>query len=69
MWADESEYTGEWREGFPHGFGVLKDKQKVYKGMFVKGKREGEGVVTRRSDGAILFEGKFHQDKPINTSL
>ena len=45
-YPDGAKYTGETRDGAPHGRGALVTKFGLYVGEFVRGKREGKGEFT-----------------------
>lgn len=56
-------YEGEWRDGLPHGDGVLvyDDASNVrYEGQFVRGKRDGSGQMRYASGN--LYVGQWRDD-------
>ena len=62
-------YTGQWKDGKPHGYGKwsLKglDSEETYEGNWVDGKACGKGKRTYISDNIIrqVREGEFKNDK------
>jgi hypothetical protein len=58
----QGDYSGEIRDGKPHGKGNMKyPNGQYFTGQWVRGKRHGGGVLT---DGAkILFDGTWKNDK------
>jgi len=51
-------YTGEMKDGKPHGTGTMKFTKNIsYKGEFKNGLMDGQGVMTHK-DGNV-FEGTF----------
>ncbi|HAA13912.1 MAG TPA: hypothetical protein DCE41_20370 [Cytophagales bacterium] len=60
--AGSESYQGEWRKGFPDGFGTYTYAcGDVYEGYFERGRREGQGTLTY-VDGEIK-EGIWQNDK------
>ncbi len=57
-------YDGQFKNMMPHGQGTQYDYlyEEEYRGYFVEGKKQGEGVHYD-SQGDILFEGIFHQNE------
>lgn len=48
-------YKGEFKKGLPHGMGIYTwANLNVYEGTFVKGKMEGEGKFTSKSDAEVI---------------
>lgn len=78
-WSDGTKYTGELREGAPHGTGNMEYEDKIYKGGWNNGKREGKGMqiywvkvcwnssgrVVRKEDGKVLLRAEWLDDKPV----
>lgn len=54
-------YEGAWRQGLPHGHGVMQDALGFYDGEWVRGQRHGKGKLVYR-DGSV-YEGQFEEDK------
>lgn len=61
-YLEELVYDGQFKNMMPHGQGTQFDYGEEYRGYFVEGKKQGEGVHYD-SQGDILFEGIFHQDE------
>lgn len=58
VWTN-SEYFGEWKDGFPHGFGLWQNDQIFHKGFFFKGQREGEGFFISKKERFLLYVNFF----------
>lgn len=58
IYTDKTEYHGEWRENLYHGTGVLIDgeREDMYTGSFVDGKRHGKGKQSYKYEGGV-YEG------------
>ena len=60
--TDNTQYTGQFINGFSHGHGILKFPDEAsYEGEFVNGRYHGFGIFTR-SDG-MKFEGRFQNGR------
>lgn len=46
-------YQGQWKDDKYHGFGVLYKNGKIYKGEFVNGALDGEGI--EESQGSKFY--------------
>lgn len=63
VFSGNLQYTGEQKEGKPHGKGTYSYKDQVwYEGDFVKGKMEGTGKLYEK--GKLLYEGAFRGNLP-----
>lgn len=56
-------FTGNLNKGVPEGKGNLIRHGFVYTGIFVKGKREGEGVLEVQ-DSSYVLKAMFVDDEP-----
>jgi hypothetical protein len=57
-WPSGNKYTGEWKEGNPHGRGKHEwPNGEIYEGNYSNGKQEGNGVF-RWADGRI-YDGSW----------
>ena len=58
IWADGSEYTGEWRNGTRHGRGEYRSAEgETYEGHWRNGLMHGLGTLTRAD--ASRYEGQW----------
>lgn len=61
QWANGMEYLGGWKNGIFHGRGTLNwNANENYKGDFVEGKIEGDGILTMEDE---KYTGSFTQGK------
>jgi len=65
-------YEGVWRDGVPHGRGVLHAKDGRYEGEFKYGKRAGKGKMVFKDKVANgnefrYYEGDWQDDRPHGT--
>ena len=59
---DDTQYTGQFMNGFCHGHGILKFSDgNMFEGEFISGKYHGYGIFTR-FDG-MRFEGRFQNGR------
>lgn len=67
-YGDGSFYLGDFKEGKEHGWGVFEDAKVKHEGEFVNGERHGKAKVTSKSDGKVIFEGRFKNNQPVDPS-
>ena len=56
---DGTTYEGEFKNGLPDGFGIQIGEGEEYTGKFLRGSRNGSGLL-KRADGTTI-EGEFSQ--------
>lgn len=65
LYSDNLKYEGETLNGLPHGSGIYSLNGTVwYKGHFVAGKMEGDGLMTDIGEPASCYEGEFLNNLP-----
>lgn len=60
--GDGNYYEGALMNNKYHGKGILVVENIMYKGDFVKGKKQGKGEVTDIETNKLLFTGEFYND-------
>ena len=60
---ENENYIGETIENIPDGFGIIKTKNYIYKGLFKEGKKNGPGILNYNKETYNLF---FEDDKLLN---
>jgi hypothetical protein len=60
-WAGGASYSGETRNGRPHGAGIMRIANASYRGEFVDGKRSGHGIGV--SDEGLVWSGQWRDDE------
>lgn len=65
--SDHSEYRGDWQQGTPNGYGILKSlssngQNRFYAGHFLNGLRWGEGFNSNGQGG--YYQGSWSEDVP-----
>lgn len=60
-WTGGARYSGETRNGRPHGAGIMLMGAASYRGAYVDGKRSGHGVGV--SDDGLVWSGEWRDDE------
>ena len=67
-WPSGTKYTGEWKDGKPHGRGKMEySNGEIYEGDFSNGLKEGHGVV--RSANGDIYDGSWKNDNMEGTGV
>ena len=66
IWANGNSFLGEFKIGFPNGYGVWKKQQKkadgeVHEGYFTNGKKDGIGIT--KFQNGNFFRGYYYKNK------
>ena len=60
-WAGGASYSGETRNGRPHGAGLMRFASASYRGEFADGKRSGHGIGV--ADDGLVWSGEWRADE------
>lgn len=60
-WGGSASYSGETKNGRPHGPGIMRFARASYRGEFANGKRAGHGIGV--SDDGLVWSGEWRDDE------
>lgn len=60
-WGGSASYSGETKNGRPHGPGIMRFARGSYRGEFANGKRSGHGIGV--SDDGLVWSGEWRDDE------
>lgn len=60
-WGGSASYSGETKNGRPHGPGIMRFARASYRGDFANGKRAGHGIGV--SDDGLVWSGEWRDDE------
>lgn len=66
-WSGGVSYSGETKNGRPHGAGVMRFASASYRGEFAEGKRSGFGIGV--SDNGLVWSGEWREDEACGLGI